>query len=70
MSIDKQFVVLKRFFGNSLSELCKTLRHLQSFLVAFSKFNKAASFNRKKGRQLTTVTYSSVLSTLSKSNTN
>jgi len=35
MSIDKPTVVVKRFFGNSLSELC--LRHFQSFLVAFNE---------------------------------
>jgi len=35
MSIDKPTVVLKRFFGNSLIELC--LRHLQSCLVAFNE---------------------------------
>ena len=35
ISIDKPTVVLKRFFGNSLSEYCLT--HLQSFVVAFSE---------------------------------
>jgi len=35
ISIDKPTVVLKRFFGNYLSELC--LRHLQSFVVAFNE---------------------------------
>jgi len=35
MSMHKPTVVLKRFFGNSLSEIC--LRHLQSFLVAFNE---------------------------------
>jgi len=38
MSIDKPTVVLKRFFGNSLRELClNTLRHLQSFVVVFNE---------------------------------
>ena len=36
MSIDKPTFVLKRFLENSLSEfLFDTLRHLQSFVVAF-----------------------------------
>ena len=35
MSVDKPTAVLKRFFGNSLSELC--LRQLRSFLVAFNE---------------------------------
>jgi len=35
MSVHKPTVVLKRFFGNSLSEIC--LRRLQSFLVAFNE---------------------------------
>jgi len=35
ISIDKPTVVLKRFLGNSPSELC--LRHLQSFVVAFNE---------------------------------
>jgi len=34
LSIDKPTVVLKRFFGSSLSDVC--LRHLQSFVVAFN----------------------------------
>jgi len=35
ISINKPTVVLKRFFGNSLSDLC--LRHLQSFPVAVNE---------------------------------
>ena len=37
MSMDKPTVVLKWFFGNSLIELYKTLRRLQSYLVAFKE---------------------------------
>jgi len=37
MSIDKPTVVLKRFYGNSLSEHYLRQRHFQSFLVAFNE---------------------------------
>ena len=48
MSIDKPTVVLKRFFGNSLSEFCSHLRHLQSwvcFYWASSEYWEVISFS-------------------------